>query len=129
MYVCMSEHMYVCMYMQHIYVCMQLCMCVCMQLYMYVCIDTWLEFYVYVAYICMYVAMYVAMYVCMYVAYICMYVQIPGQNQEGELYVCMYVYIHPPSPSKFTPFCFGGFSSYEDIPYGTTQCGLFREQI
>ena len=36
---------------------------------------------------------------------------------------------HPPSPSKFTPFCFGGFSSYEDILYFTTRCGLFREQI
>ena len=40
---------------------------------------------------------------------------------------CMYT--HPPSPSKFTPFCFGGFSSYEDILYCTTRCGLFREQI
>jgi len=23
--------------------------------------------------------------------------------------------LHPPSPSKFTPFCFGGFSSYEEF--------------
>ena len=37
--------------------------------------------------------------------------------------------VYPPSPSKFTPFCFGGFSSYEDILYFTTWCGLFREQI
>ena len=36
---------------------------------------------------------------------------------------------HPPGPSKFTPFCFGGFSLYEDILYLTTRCGLFREQI
>ena len=35
---------------------------------------------------------------------------------------------HPPSPFKFTPFCFGGFSSYEDILYFTTRCGLFNEQ-
>ena len=38
-------------------------------------------------------------------------------------------YMHPPSSSKFTPFCCGGFSSYEDILYFTTRCGLFREQI
>jgi len=40
-----------------------------------------------------------------------------------------HLYVHPPSPSKFTPFCFGGFSSYEDILHFTTRCGLFREQI
>ena len=39
------------------------------------------------------------------------------------------VRFHPPSPSKFIPFCFGGFSSYENILYFTTRCGLFREQI
>jgi len=33
---------------------------------------------------------------------------------------------HPPSPSKFTLFCFAGFSSYEDIFYFTTRCSLFR---
>ena len=27
------------------------------------------------------------------------------------------------------PFCFGGFSSHEDILYFTTRCDLFREQI
>ena len=35
------------------------------------------------------------------------------------------MHFHPPSLSKFTPFCFGGFSSYEDILYFTTRCGLF----
>jgi len=45
------------------------------------------------------------------------------------VYVCVRVRVHPPSPSKFTPFCFGGFSSYEDILCFTTRCGLFREQI
>jgi len=39
------------------------------------------------------------------------------------------VQLHPPSPSKFTPFCFGGFSSYDDILYFTTRRGLFHEQI
>ena len=34
--------------------------------------------------------------------------------------------IHPSSPSKFTPFCDDGFSSYEEILYFTTRCGLFR---
>jgi len=44
-------------------------------------------------------------------------------------FLSMYYQIHPPSPSKFTPFSFGGFSSYEDILYFTTRCDLFREQI
>ena len=43
-------------------------------------------------------------------------------NATNWVFDC--INIHPPiaSLSKFTPFCFEGFSSYEDILYFTTRC-------